>query len=66
MKAVKDILHKLGYIMSAKQKRQYVLVTFVAFIGSLWELLGVSAVLPFVESIMTPDGKKMLENFINL
>ena len=60
MKAVKDILHKLGYIMSAKQKRQYVLVTIVAFIGSLWELLGVSAVLPFVESIMTPeklDGK---------
>ena len=55
MRAVKDILKKINYIMSRKQKRQYVLVTFIALIGSLWELLGVSAILPFVEAIMTPE-----------
>lgn len=59
MRAVKDILTKINYIMSRKQKRQYVLVTLIALIGSLWELLGVSAILPFVEAIMTPD---QLEN----
>ncbi len=55
MRAVKDILTKINYIMSRKQKRQYVLVTLIALIGSLWELLGVSAILPFVEAIMTPE-----------
>ena len=55
MKAVIDIVKKLNYIMTRKQKVQYVLVTFIAFIGSMWELLGVTAILPFIEAIMTPD-----------
>lgn len=55
MRAIKDIVTKLNYIMNSKQKRQYFLVTFIALIGSGWELLGVSAVLPFIESIMTPE-----------
>lgn len=55
MKAVKDIFKKLNYVINGKQKRQYVVVTIIAFIGSMWELLGVSAILPFVEAIMSPD-----------
>ena len=55
MKAVKDIFKKLNYVINGKQKRQYVVVTLIAFIGSMWELLGVSAILPFVEAIMSPD-----------
>ncbi|MBR5419966.1 MAG: ABC transporter ATP-binding protein [Lachnospiraceae bacterium] len=58
MKAALDILRKLNYVITAKQKRQYVLVTFIAFIGSLWELLGVAAVLPFIETVMTPESSE--------
>ena len=56
MKSVKDIIGKLGYIMNARQKRQYVLVCLVALIGSMFELLGVTAIMPFIEAIMTPDN----------
>ncbi|HOO80429.1 MAG TPA: ABC transporter ATP-binding protein [Lachnospiraceae bacterium] len=61
MRAIGDILHKLNYIMNRKQKQQYVLVTAAAFVGSMWELLGVTTVLPFIESIMTPE--KMTEKW---
>ena len=56
MKSVKDIIGKLGYIMNARQKRQYGLVCLVALIGSMFELLGVTAIMPFIEAIMTPDN----------
>ena len=55
MKALKDIIKKLDYILNAKQKRQYFLVMAIALIGSFWELLGVSAIFPFIESLMQPD-----------
>lgn len=58
MKAIRDILSKLNYIMNRKQKLQYLFVTAVALIGSIWELLGVSAILPFIQSIMTPEEAK--------
>lgn len=58
MKALKDIIKKLNYIMNRKQKIDYVLVTMIALIGSMWELLGVSAILPFIETIMTPEEAK--------
>ena len=55
MKAIVDIVRKLNYIMNRKQKRQYIIVMFVALLGSMFELLGVSAILPFIESIITPE-----------
>ncbi|MBP3469864.1 MAG: ABC transporter ATP-binding protein [Lachnospiraceae bacterium] len=58
MRAIRDILSKLNYIMNRKQKLQYLFVTAVALIGSVWELLGVSAILPFIQSIMTPEEAK--------
>ncbi|MBR6258166.1 MAG: ABC transporter ATP-binding protein [Lachnospiraceae bacterium] len=56
MRSFFDIVRKLNYIMTARQKRMYVLVAFIAFIGSLCELIGVAAALPFFESVMTPEG----------
>ncbi|MBR4207140.1 MAG: ABC transporter ATP-binding protein [Lachnospiraceae bacterium] len=55
MKALKDILNKLNRILTAKQKRQYFLVMSIGMIGSFFELLGVSAVLPFIQAIMQPE-----------
>lgn len=44
--------------MNRKQKQQYIFVTAIALIGSVWELLGVSSLLPFIETIMTPEVAK--------
>ncbi len=55
MKAFRDITHKLNYILTARQKRLYFIVMFIAFIGSLCEMVGVSAVLPLMETILTPE-----------
>lgn len=44
--------------MNRKQKQQYIFVTVIALIGSVWELLGVSSLLPFIETIMTPEVAK--------
>ena len=60
MKAIIDIIKKLNYITTPKQKRKLIFVYIVVLIGSFWELLGVAAILPFIETIMTPeasDGK---------
>ncbi len=60
MKAIIDIIKKLNYITTPKQKRRLFFVYIVVLIGSFWELLGVAAILPFIETIMTPeasDGK---------
>lgn len=58
MKQIVEILKRLNYIMNSKQKRQYIFVTIVSLIGSALELLGVTAVLPFIEAITTPDEIK--------
>ncbi len=55
MKAIIDILKKLNYITNSKQKKKLLIVSLVALIGSMWELLGVASILPFIEMIMTPE-----------
>lgn len=55
MKAILDILKKLNYITTPKQKRKLVFVYIVAFIGSMWELLGVASIIPFLTTVMTPE-----------
>lgn len=55
MKSLKKILSELNYVLTAKQKRQYVAVMFVALIGSFWELLGVSSIWPLMETLMKPE-----------
>lgn len=55
MKAILDILKKLNYIINSKQKRKLVFVYIVAFIGSMWELLGVASIIPFLTTVMTPE-----------
>ncbi|MCQ2520828.1 MAG: ABC transporter ATP-binding protein/permease [Lachnospiraceae bacterium] len=59
----------MSYLISDKQKRLYFVVAFVALLGSLLELLGVTAVLPFIEAIMTPEeleGKWYYDIVVNI
>lgn len=53
--AVRRIIQELTHILSREQKRRAVAVLIVIIIGSGFELLGVSAVMPFLQAILTPE-----------
>ena len=45
----------LKYILDHKQKKQCVGILLIITVGAMFELLGVTAILPFIQSIMNPD-----------
>lgn len=49
-----DTLKKINFIFGKKQKKQTVWLVFLMLIGTVFELLGVSAIQPLVQSIMNP------------
>ena len=55
IKSLGQIVKRLDYVVPKNRKLQgYWLVIFI-IIGSLLETLGVSAILPFIEAILTPE-----------
>ena len=56
LKTLGSMFYKLKYVMTAKQRRQTVGIFFMIVIGAFFEMLGVSAVLPFIQSIMQPES----------
>lgn len=55
IRSIKDIFCELSYILNKKQKKQAIKVLAVIIISSWFELIGVSAVLPFVQAIISPE-----------
>lgn len=55
IKSLKTTIVKLWYVMDKKRQRQSLELFFVILIGSFLEMLGVSAILPFVNVLMSPD-----------
>lgn len=55
IRSFQSIISRLWYIMDKKRQWQSIALFFVVLIGSFLELLGVSAILPFVNAIMTPE-----------
>lgn len=58
MKDIRTLFSMLGqlkYIMSAQQRRKTMYLFGVILLGSLFEMLGVSIILPFIQSILTPE-----------
>ncbi len=51
-----DLLHKINYIFDRKQKIRLIELTVIIFIGALFELLGVSAILPFINVVLDPNS----------
>ena len=43
------------YILDKEQRKKCIIVFLLTFIGALFETLGVSAIIPFIQSIMTPQ-----------
>ncbi len=56
LRAVKTIIGQLNYILSRKQKKRTVLLLICMLIGSSLELLGVSAIYPFLELLLQTDS----------
>ncbi len=54
-----NMLKQLKYILNRKQKRQCAIAFVVFFCGAIFELLGVSCILPFLQALLTPE--KMME-----
>lgn len=51
-----DLLKKLNYIFERRQKMQLAILCIVIIGGALWELLGITAILPFVNVAMEPES----------
>ena len=60
IQATIKILKKLNYILSSKQKKKSFCVLIIIITSSVFELLGITAVLPFIQAVLSPD--KLMEN----
>ena len=56
LKSIKDVITKLNYLLTPKQKKWYVIVTLIGLIGSMFELVGIAAILPFINTLMSING----------
>lgn len=55
IKSLGDILRKLYYVLTPKERKQSIFIMIMLMIGSLLETLGVSAILPFINAILSPE-----------
>lgn len=62
IKTLASMIKQINYILTVKQRRQMFVVFFVILIGSMFELLGVSIILPFIQALLTPE--MLLQNSI--
>lgn len=55
LRNIKEVIYKLTKILNAEQKRYGILVLISSFVGALFEMLGVSAIIPLVNSLIEPE-----------
>lgn len=55
IKTVVEMLRQMIYILNKKQRRRSFLLLLLFFVSALLETLGVSAIIPFVIALMSPD-----------
>ena len=55
IKSIFEMIDKVKYMLTKKQKRLSIFVLFLIVVGSFLETLGVTAILPFIKSILTPE-----------
>lgn len=56
LKAINKLLSQMGYILDKKHRRKLPRLFFCVFFSSIFELLGVTAILPFVYALMDSDA----------
>ena len=55
LKKVKDVIYKLLYVLDKEHKRLGIFVLLLGFVGAFLETLGVSAILPLINALLTPQ-----------
>lgn len=55
IKKIADALRKLNFILSKEQKRYGVLIIFMAMIAAIFEMVGVSVILPLIQAFLSID-----------
>lgn len=55
IQSLREVIKKLGYVLPKNKKNKAYILVVLIIIGSLLETLGVSAILPFIESILSPS-----------
>lgn len=50
-----DLVNKLNFILSGEQKKYGLLVLIMALISAVFEMLGVSIILPLLDAFLAPD-----------
>lgn len=64
-----QILKELNYVLNRKQKTNAIFVLIVIIISSIFELLGVTMILPFIEVLLKPDevmNKPLVVKIMNI
>lgn len=56
LKTIKKVLGQMGYILDRKHRKKLPRLFFFVFFSSIFELLGVTAILPFVYALMDSDA----------
>ncbi len=52
---LKEVYRKLSVVLSAKQKRKSIILLFLILIGAIFEMAGVSVIVPLIQVILDPD-----------
>ena len=53
---VKDAFHKLNFILTREQKRYSVVVFLLSIISAVFEMLGVSILVPLLNAFLEPES----------
>ena len=53
-----EMVSEIYYVLSKKERKQALTLLIMMLCGSLLELLGVSAIVPFVQAVVTPEQLK--------
>ncbi len=55
IRSLKKMIYQLNYILTRRQRKNAIGIFFAIFIGALFEMLGVSAMLPFIQVLAAPE-----------
>ena len=56
IKTLIEMFRKVVYIIPPRRRKQSILVFLAILLGAVFELLGVTAVLPFIQAVLTPES----------
>lgn len=56
LKKLKDLFHKLNFILSSEQKKLFVLLFFVGLISAMLEMLGVAIIIPVLNMMLDMEA----------